>query len=51
MPILLYNLELTEDEIIQLFALLAMRELRMGLSDNSEQSILVKVEELLEVSN
>jgi hypothetical protein len=49
MPILLYNLELTEDELFHLFALLAMRELKIGPIDEDEISILHKVEELMEV--
>jgi hypothetical protein len=49
MPTLLYNLELTEEEIFHLWALLAMRQLSIGPLDLEEISILEKVKELMEV--
>lgn len=51
MPILLYNLELTEDEMLHLFALLSIRTARSMSSmpfDQEEASILSKVEKLME---
>jgi hypothetical protein len=48
MPTLLYDLELTEEELFHLFALLSMRELKMGPTDHQEISILKKIEELVE---
>ncbi len=49
MPTLLYNLELTQDEIFHLWALLAMRQMRIGPVDDEEESILKKLKELMEV--
>ena len=48
MPILLYNLELTQDELIHLFALLELRQLNIGPDEETENSMLVKVERLIE---
>lgn len=47
MPILLYNLELTHDELLHLFCLLEMRQLKIGPIDENEDSMLKKVEELI----
>ena len=51
MPILLYNLELTEDEIVHLWALLAMRTLKISPLINLEESMLQKIEEMLQVKS
>jgi hypothetical protein len=51
MPILLYNLELTEDEMLHLFALLSVRTVRRMSAmpfDQEEDSILDKVVKLME---
>jgi hypothetical protein len=48
MPILLYNLELTQDELLHLFALLELRQLKIGPDEETELNILKKVEELVE---
>jgi hypothetical protein len=48
MPTLLYNLELTEDELIHLFALLELRQLKIGPDETTENSMLAKVERLIE---
>ena len=48
MPILLYNLELTQDELIHLFALLELRQLKIGPDEDTENSMLAKVERLIE---
>jgi hypothetical protein len=47
MPILLYNLELTEQEIVHLWALLAMRTLNLGPISLEEISMLEKIEEFM----
>jgi hypothetical protein len=47
MPALLYNLELSHDELLHLFALLAMRQLKIGPDEETENSMLTKVEELM----
>jgi hypothetical protein len=51
MPTLLYNLELTQDEIEHLWILLFMRVGLMSevLSGDEEMTVLQKVEELLEI--
>lgn len=43
-----YMLELSEDELFHLFALLSMRELKMGPIDTEEVSIKEKVERLVQ---
>ncbi len=48
MPILLYNLELTQDELIHLFALLELRQLKIGPDEETENGMLAKVERLIE---
>jgi hypothetical protein len=48
MPIILYDLELTEDELIHLFALLELRQLKIGPDEQIENSMLDKVERLVE---
>jgi hypothetical protein len=47
MPTLLYNLELTEEEIFHLWALLAMRTLNLGPISIEEVSMLEKVGEFM----
>ncbi len=46
MPTLLYNLELTEEELFHLWALLAMRALKTPQS-SLEDSMLNKIEEFM----
>ncbi len=51
MPILLYNLELTEDEMLHLWSLLVIRTARRMSAmpfDQEEESIRDKVEKLME---
>jgi hypothetical protein len=48
MPTVTYMLELTEDELMHLFALLNLRELKIGPIDDQEISILSKVERLVQ---
>lgn len=48
MPILLYNLELTQDELLHLFALLELRQLKIGADEETENSLLSKIERLIE---
>jgi hypothetical protein len=43
-----YMLELTEEEIFHLFALLSMGEFKLGPIEDQEKSILAKVEKLVE---
>lgn len=47
MPTLLYNLELTQDELWHLFCLLEMRQLRIAPDEDVGSFILAKVEELI----
>ncbi len=49
MPTLLYNLELTQDELLHLWVFMSMQTLMPRGCNEDEESILKKVEELLEV--
>jgi hypothetical protein len=50
MPILLYNLELTEDEIVHLWFSQLMASTQRGGLDCVDESILKKLEQLLELA-
>jgi len=49
MPTLLYNLELDQDELIHLWVFLSMQKLMPRGLNQEEESMLKKIEELLEI--
>jgi hypothetical protein len=47
-PTVIYMLGLSFDELLHLFALLSMRQLKIGPDEETENSMLDKVEKLIE---